>query len=237
MSDALTHLEEHLTLFTLEKNHLIPFIFPFLISLAPSNLLKTHSMKFEQAGIYHIYNRGNNRQRIFFNHGNYHYFLNKCHHFLKPVCQIFSWCLMPNHFHFLIAVDEKSLTPIRSGGITMPAITNAFRLLQSSYAKGINVQQKRTGNLFQQKTKAKLVSGLVNYTRTAFFYIHQNPVKAYLVKSKHEWEHSSWHEYFGKNITGLCNTDQFLQLPCMLERPITKDTDDLIKDEDEEFLF
>lgn len=119
----------------------------------------------------------------------------------------------------------------------MPAITNAFRLLQSSYAKGVNIQQKRTGNLFQQKTKSKRVDGPDDYTRTAFFYIHQNPVKARLVKTKSEWEHSSWQEYFGKNNSGICNTIQCLQLPSFLERPITKDTDDLIKDEDEEFLF
>jgi putative transposase len=194
-------------------------------------------MKFEQAGIYHIYNRGNFRQRIFYNQGNYNYFLNKCQHFLKPVCQVFAWCLMPNHFHFLIAVDEKSLTPIKSGGITMPAITNAFRLLQSSYAKGVNIQQKRTGNLFQQKTKSKLVSGKDDYTRTAFLYIHQNPVKAQLAKSMGEWEYSSWQEYFGKNNSGLCNTNQFLQLPCILARPIKKDAEGPIKDEDEEFLF
>ena len=76
---------------------------------------------------------------------------------------------MPNHFHFLVEVTDKSIGPIKSGGITMPAITNGFRLLQSSYAKGINKQEGRTGNLFQQKTKAKLVSCEENYSLTAFF--------------------------------------------------------------------
>jgi len=195
------------------------------------------AMKFEESGIYHIYNRGNNRQRIFFNNGNYEYFLKKCHHFLKPVCRIFAWCLMPNHFHFLIDVDDKSLVPVKSGGISMPAITNGFRLLQSSYAKGVNKQQNRTGNLFQQKTKAKLVSGQDDYTRTAFLYIHQNPVKAKLIKLPGEWEYSSWREYFQGYNSGLCDTTKFLQLPCIIERPVTKDMEDQIKDEDEDLLF
>ncbi len=105
-------------------------------------------MNIHEPGIYHIYNRGNNQQTIFFNEDNYNYFLRKCHRYLKPVSEILAWCLMTNHFHFLIEVTEKSMEPVKSGGITMPAITNGFRLLQSSYAKGINKQQERTGNLF-----------------------------------------------------------------------------------------
>ena len=51
-----------------------------------------------------------------------------------------------------------------------------------------NKQQERTGNLFQQKTKAKLVSGEKDYSSTAFFYIHQNPVEALLSKKAIEWD-------------------------------------------------
>lgn len=149
-------------------------------------------MNIQQPGIYHIYNRGNNQQTIFFNEDNYIYFLGKCQRYLKPVSEILAWCLMKNHFHFLIEVTDKSIEPIKSGGITMPAITNGFRLLQSSYAKGINKQEDRTGNLFQQKTKAKLVSGVDDYSATAFFYIHQNPIAAALIDNAENWTYSSF---------------------------------------------
>ena len=102
-------------------------------------------MTIADSGIYHIYNRGNNQQKIFFNDGNYLYFLQKCHKYIKPLSEILAWCLMPTHFHFLLEISEKSLLSFKSGGISMPAITNGFRLLQSSYAKGINKQQGRTG--------------------------------------------------------------------------------------------
>src|SRR5690242_6507075 len=98
-------------------------------------------MKIEEPGIYHIYNRGNDQQKIFFNERNYNYFIQKCHQYIRPISEILAWCLMPNHFHFLIEVTEKSIVAIKSGGIVMPAITNGFRLLQSSYAKGLNKQQ------------------------------------------------------------------------------------------------
>lgn len=87
----------------------------------------------------------------------------------------------------------------------MPAITNGFRLLQSSYAKGINKQESRSGNLFQQKTKAKLVSSDNNYAFTAFVYIHQNPVEAKLATNAEDWAYSSWKDYTGIRNGTLCN--------------------------------
>ena len=88
----------------------------------------------------------------------------------------------------------------------MPAITNGFRLLESSYAKGINRQFGRTGNLFQQKTKAKFTIDAKDYALTAFHYIHQNPVKAGLVKIPDEWSYSSFRDYVGLRNGKLCNT-------------------------------
>lgn len=161
-------------------------------------------MKIHKPGIYHIYNRGNNQQPVFFREANYLYFLQKCQKYIKPFGEIFAWCLMPNHFHFLININRESLNPVHSGSIIMPAITNGFRLLQSSYAKGINIQEGRTGNLFQQKTRAKFVSDSEDYPRTAFFYIHQNPVEAGLVQKAEDWPYSSFRDYTGLRSGTLC---------------------------------
>jgi len=184
-----------------------------------------------QPGLYHIYNRGNNKQKIFFNEGNYIYFLRKCHQYLKPVSEILAWCLMPNHFHFLIEVTEISMEPVKSGGIFMPAITNGFRLLQSSYAKGINKQQGRSGNLFQQKTKAKFVSCEENYSQTAFFYTHQNPVEAGLVSFAEDWAYSSYRDYAGIRSGTLCNKERAFQLLGLADIDFKKE---IIKKIDEE---
>lgn len=94
----------------------------------------------------------------------------------------------------------------------MPAITNGFRLLQSSYAKGINKQEDRTGNLFQQKTKAKLVSGEEDYSNTAFFYIHQNPVAAGLANVAEDWRYSSFIDYTWRRTGPLCNKARAIEL-------------------------
>lgn len=94
---------------------------------------------------------------------------------------------------------------MQCGGITMPAITNGFRLLESSYSKGINKQQNRTGSLFQQKTKAKLTNTKENSSITALHYIHQNPFAAGLVNNPEGWACSSSPDYAGLRKGTLCN--------------------------------
>lgn len=168
-------------------------------------------MEIKEPGIYHIYNRGNNKQRIFFREDNYDYFLQKCYKYLKPWSETLGWCFMPNHFHFLMEITERSLEPIRSGGITMSALTNGFRLLQSLYAKGINQQEGKTGNLFQQKTKAKLIRD-PEYITAAFNYIHNNPLNAGLVDDLSNWEYSSFMEYTNLRRPCLCNIERGKQI-------------------------
>lgn len=169
-------------------------------------------MEIHQQGIYHIYNRGNNKQRIFFKDENYLYFLTKSHRYIKSCCEILAWNLMPNHFHFLVNVTPASLEPVKSGGIIMPAITNGFRLLQSSYAKGINQQLNRSGNLFQQKTKAKFTSESNEHSITVFHYIHRNPLSAGLVARPEEWNYSSYRDYIGLRSGTLCNKQKAFEL-------------------------
>ncbi len=165
-------------------------------------------MTIDQPGIYHIYNRGNNQQTIFFSQENYFYFLRKCHRYLRPYADILAWCLMPNHFHFLLFVSANGTEPVKTGGIHIPAITNGFRLLQSSYAKGINKQEGRSGNLFQQKTKGKFIHTGTVYAITAFDYIHNNPVAAGLVSKASEWDYSSCKDYLEMRNGHLCNKEK-----------------------------
>lgn len=61
-----------------------------------------NAMKFTEGHLFHIYNKGNNRQEIFFRDENYLYFLRKVRKYIQPYCDILSYGLMPNHFHFLI---------------------------------------------------------------------------------------------------------------------------------------
>lgn len=61
-------------------------------------------MIFKEGHLYHIYNQGNNRGKIFFIRGNYQFFLRKINQFILPYADVLAWCLMPNHFHLMIYV-------------------------------------------------------------------------------------------------------------------------------------
>lgn len=161
-------------------------------------------MKFEPGQWYHVYNRGNNRQLIFFSDRNYLYFLRKMAKHLKPNCNIVAYCLMPNHFHWLIRVKEISSDTRqtdRSGQTgesshqNHPLIQGIATLL-SSYTQGINKPRNRTGSLFKSKTKAKILSGdNHSYPLTCFHYIHRNPLRAGLVEDLSHWLYSSYPAY------------------------------------------
>ena len=163
-------------------------------------------MKIYEPGLYHIYNRGNNQQSLFFNDHDYQLFIELCNKYIVSRSSILAWCLMPNHFHFLVEINENSLERIVWGGNQMPAITNGFQLLQSIYAKTINNRNNRSGSLFQQKTKSKLLETM-DYAATAFNYIHQNPVKAGLVKEMSDWEYSSFRDYCGLRTSLLSDVN------------------------------
>ena len=59
-------------------------------------------MDLQHEQLYHIYNRGNNRQRVFLRDDHYLLFLKKLRDLLQPQAHIVAWCLMPNHFHLLV---------------------------------------------------------------------------------------------------------------------------------------
>ncbi len=159
-------------------------------------------MQFTEGSIYHIYNRGNNKQRIFFKPENYSFFLHKVKKYLWPCSDILAWCLMPNHFHFLVCANLQTRRLVKHSPIEINAFTEGIRLLLSSYTKAIQKQESITGNLFQQKTKSKCVD---DYALTAFNYIHQNPYRARLVKRLEDWEFCSIGEYCHPSPESLCN--------------------------------
>jgi putative transposase len=163
-------------------------------------------MKLLENQLYHYYNQGNNRENIFFSRENQMFFLKNFRKFVLPHCQVLAYCLMPNHFHFLINSTKESVLEKKVGGLMVPALNNGFRQLLSSYAQAINKQEGLSGSLFRQRTKAKLLEGKdEQYPFICFNYIHQNPLKAGLVEKMEDWEFSSFQDYIGLRNGTLCD--------------------------------
>jgi len=157
---------------------------------------------------YHIYNQGNNRERIFHEDADYIEFLKLFRKYVLPNCETLAYCLMPNHFHFLIQATELSAKNKLVGNLNLCELSNGYRLLQSNYAQYINKKKGRTGSLFRQKTKAKsLQDGHKNYGFIAFHYIHQNPLRAGLVQQLEDWDFSSFPDYAGRRNGTICKRE------------------------------
>jgi REP element-mobilizing transposase RayT len=141
------------------------------------------NVEFRAGESYHLYNRGNNYQPIFFERENYLYFLRQMREYLIGTMEIISYCLMPNHYHWL--------TRLKTDDLSGPM--QAFAL---SYTKAVNKRYARTGALFQGRFRAIHVDRdeyLLHLSR----YIHLNPVTAGLVKRPEDWEFSSYLEFIG----------------------------------------
>ena len=172
--------------------------------------------------IYHLYNRGNNGQNIFFNPENYLFFLHKVRKHLYPNCDIIAYCLMPNHFHFMIQGNSDSEKMKKYGNSMLNAFSENLRIMLSSYTQAINKQENRTGSLFQQNTKIKSLSdifygriskmGSIGYDYYCFHYIHDNPVQAGLVSKIEDWEFSSYRDYTGLRQGSLINKNLALHI-------------------------
>lgn len=172
-------------------------------------------MHFEPGEIYHVYNRGNNKQLLFFNEKNYIYFLNKVKDAWKKYCDFLCYCLMPNHFHFMILANPEGYRNVVIGDklTHMQNFSKAIGNTLSSYTKVINIKKRFTGNLFQKKTKAKCLSNteanpgsyFQDYLLTCFHYIHQNPLMANIVNDLRNWQYSSFPDYYDHRNGTLCN--------------------------------
>lgn len=164
-----------------------------------------------QDEIYHVFNRSVGRQLIFLSTRDYQRalrvfrfylynkpslrfsfynrlpydqksnFFNEMIKSASPIVDIICFCLMPNHFHFLL----KNLT---ENGIKQ-FISN----FQNSYAKYFNIKTDRTGTLFQQNFKAVRIESdeqLIHVSR----YIHLNPVTSYIIEAE-DIENYLWSSY------------------------------------------
>ena len=130
-------------------------------------------MQFEKGHLYHIYNQGNNRQKIFFEKENYLFFLKKVRVYILPYADILAWCLMPNHFHLMVKVNRVEIdkretllgtthrvTPSHpvSDSRSCRTLNQSIAIMLRSYTRAVNKQLKNTGSLFREETKAECLT-------------------------------------------------------------------------------
>ncbi len=125
---------------------------------------------------FHIFNRSINSNNIFFKPENYHYFLTLWKKYLNNYTEVLAFCLMPNHFHFLIKISEEIEIEDKENKIKRIGdeaeigafISEKFRRMFISYSQAINKQENRKGNLFNRNFKRLMIEN-EDHLRYFFF--------------------------------------------------------------------
>lgn len=137
-----------------------------------------------QGAIYHVMNRGDRREDIFFDEEDRKRFLVT----LAEVCrktewQVHAYCLMRNHFHLVIETPQANLSA-------------GMRWFLGTYTARFNRRHKLFGHLFSGRYKSLIVDGSGNgYVKSVCDYVHLNPVRARLLKAEQRLKEYRWSSY------------------------------------------
>ena len=151
--------------------------------------MREYHARLESRNFYHIYNRAIGQEKLFREDRNHAFFLTKWNKYLDDYLDIWSYCLMPNHFHFLAQV-KKSDNFSESSTINK-FLEDQFKRLFSSYALAFNKVYDRSGSLFQKRFKRVKVNSR-NYLITLIHYIHHNPIHHGFTQNYSDWDYSSY---------------------------------------------
>jgi len=156
-----------------------------MINMGDGIMARTARKK-SKSGIYHLILRGINRQTIFEEEDDAKKFLETLEKY-KEKCgyKIYAYCLMGNHVHLLFKEKDEEL------GVVM-------RRIGASYVYWYNWKYNRCGHLFQDRYKSEVVED-EKYFLTVLRYIHQNPLKAGIVKDVAAYKWSSYSEFIERN--------------------------------------
>lgn len=139
--------------------------------------------KYLDASFFHVIVQGINKEYIF-----------KTERYIKRYMEfvyreidrfnlrIIAFCIMNNHAHFLINIEN------------IEELSKYMQKLNSSYARYYNYMEGRVGYVFRDRYKSEPINNR-RYLIQCVKYIHENPVKAKMVKNAYDYKYSSYNIY------------------------------------------
>lgn len=170
--------------------------------------------------VYHVYNHATGDDDFFRCNENYRYFLEKYQQHILPIADTYAYCLLPNHFHFMIKIKSEKLLKkyflnrkqnlrgfLREEELNLAGfISQQFSNLFNAYSKAYNKMYDRRGTLFRERFHRKHVDSDAYYTQL-IGYIHINPIHHGFVEKLEDWTWSSYHAFTSKQSTKLQKTE------------------------------
>jgi len=166
----------------------------------------------EPGSEYHIYNHAVGWDNLFQEEENYRFFLSKLIPRISPFSDVLAYCLMPNHFHFLIRIKEKKelvklwqekLKLLKEKRLKKNSdetadhflidrlIINEFGNFFNSYVQAYNKVYRRYGSLLKESFQRKIVTSDTHLLKL-ICYVHNNPVAHGFTSRRERWKHSSY---------------------------------------------
>ncbi|HTM65182.1 MAG TPA: hypothetical protein VL093_02600 [Flavipsychrobacter sp.] len=192
---------------------------------------------------YHLFSRAVGSEKLFRSHDNYLFFLQKLKYHTAPVCKLYCYALLPNHFHLLAKINDEgtivkhfedvkkvSFKPLEHD--IHDFIMERFSNFLNAYTKAFNKVYERKGALFMDYIKRNIVSKSSDFT-TYVWYIHKNAVHHSLADTVGDWKYDSYQSLLSDSPTALMRNEliewfgskrsfmQFHQQPVDLKIKIT----------------
>lgn len=162
-------------------------------------MMTRQAREISNTGVYHVILRGNERKNIFENNEAKQRFLDGIVEKRKEgVFTVYAYCLMDNHVHLLINIEELELASIMKG-------------IAVRYATFYNWKKSRVGHVFQDRFKSEPIED-DRYLLTAVRYIHNNPVKARMVEHPAYYQWSSYSQYIQPKDLAWLDTEYVLNI-------------------------
>ena len=166
--------------------------------------MPNYHIPLQPGGMYHLLNRAPGDEKLFIEERNYFYFLLKYSQHISPIAQTLAWCLLPNHYHFLVRFkpveiikehfERKKKKPLTDEDNLSDFLMQQFSNWQNGYAKAVNKTYTRKGSLFMDYLRRVKIESDEQMGKT-LFYVHKNPVHHGFTKQIGDWPWTSYKEY------------------------------------------
>lgn len=180
---------------------------------------------FEENQFYHVYNHAAGDKNIFISNKDFLDFLGKHHKYLSDVFETLAYCLMPNHFHFIVKVkSHREIMSFSKNVVSNKSekfqtgetdlnhfILDQYRKYFSSYSLSYNHRNKHRGQLFLKRFKRISIDQETNL-KYLICYVHHNPIHHGFEKKYDAWKYSSYSLNKNQSLRNIISNEKLIMV-------------------------
>jgi len=163
---------------------------------------------FEFGCYFHVFNHARGKDNIFGSEKDFDLFLELISTYILNIAQIYAYCLMPNHFHFLCRIKEVELPKKFIDKHESDYVSHQWGNVQNTFSKKKNYRTGNRGGLFCQSINRNLITS-EEYLQMCIVYIHNNPVNHGFCRLPENWKYSSYNAIISNEPTNIEREEVF----------------------------